>query len=423
MIRKKSQALVKRYDKYIFTGVNLLPNIIESGQGSFVTDVDGNKILDLNAGQFCSIFGHSWPKLNQVFKSQSNKILHTGTNTVTTDLFFAAKEMAEISQEMHSKVIFLSTGAEAIECALRFAKSIKKKNGFACFDNGYHGLSLGSQSVTFGGQWSLPKVEMVYSVKTPLFHELEAQEVKKEVAGSLAEIEKIFHDNHQNIAGFIMEPVISVGGMIFLPKEYCEGIYDLCRKYDIFLVYDECQTGVGRTGKWFSYQHTKVIPDFLVSAKALGAGMPVSCVMFNAQTVDFGNTSVNHFSSHQNDPISAAISLAVINEIRSQKLLKKISKKGDYFLKKLQALSKKYDFIKSPRGQGLMLGFDIYQPGLNSYVEIGQKFAQDLLEKGVMLQSTCHGKTYRLLPNYLVKIKEIDFFIDQLEKSVKNFNL
>lgn len=422
MIRKQSQKLIEKYGEYLFTGVELLPNIVESGKGSFITDVDGNKILDLNAGQFCSIFGHSWPKLDKIFKAQSKKIIHTGTNTISSELFYAGKQISTICEGMQAKTIFLSTGAEAVECALRFAKGVKKKNGFACFANGYHGLSLGSQSVTFGGLWSLPKVEMIYSVNPPSFHEIKAEEIKQVIDKSLAEVETIFQSHAQDIAGFIMEPIISVGGMIYLPNAYAEGIYHLCQKYGILLVYDECQTGIGRTGKWFAYQHSQVVPDIIIVAKALGAGTPVSAVIFNAKTVSFNQTSLNHFSSHQNDPLSAAISMAVIEEISQQNLLVKITKKGDYFLKKLELLSKKYDFIKNPRGLGLMLSFDIFRPNLQSYIELGKEMSKDLLDKGIMLQSTSHGKTYRLLPNYLVKIKEIDFFIEQLEQTIRKFS-
>lgn len=414
MNRSKSKNLFKKFNKYIFSGVNPLPNIIKYGKGSYVVDVDNNNLLDLNAGQFCSIFGHAWPKIDKIITAQSKKIFHTGTNTISQEVLFAAKEISKICIEMDGRAIFLSTGSEAVECALRFAKSIKKKNGFVCFKNGYHGLSLGSQSVTFGGNWALPKVDLIYSLDVPVFHELSIQQTKIAVKKSLNNLERLLILHIENIAGLIMEPVISVGGMNFLTQEYCDGIYSLCKKYNVFLLYDECQTGIGRTGKWFNYQHTNTVPDILISAKAIGLGFPVSIVVFNNSTVDLNLANINHFSSHQNDPISAAIAIEVIKEIREKKLLKKVEKIGKYFLNKLIYLSNECDFIKNPRGKGLMLGFDIYLKNTTSYTELSKLFLDNLLEEGVMLQSTSHGKTYRLLPNYLVSRKEIDFFIEKL---------
>jgi len=415
MITKKSKQLIEDYGNYFFGGIDLVPNVIKEGKGSFVWDIDNNKILDLNAGQFCSIFGHSWSPLNKIVDKQLKKITHTSTQVITPEVLRAARAVSNICDQMEGKVLFLSTGSEAVECALRFAKYIKKKSGFVCFDNGYHGLTLGSQSVTFGGKWAFPKINDIDSITPPVFHELKKTDQQKAIENCLIELEKIFKRKGQNIAGFIMEPVISVGGMNFLTKEYCEGIYKLCKKYNIFLIYDECQTGFGRTGKWFAYQHYNLAPDILISAKGMGAGFPVSMVVFRNSIINSRNIEISQYSSHQNDPLSAVIVSMVIDKINRNNLLDRMKNVGEYFLSKLIGLSKKSDFIKNPRGVGLMLGFDIYKEGLTSYRELGKQFLKDLLDEGVLLQSTSQGRTYRLLPNYYVSKQEIDFFINKLE--------
>lgn len=414
-----SKKMAKDYKKYFFSGVEIIPNIIKKGKGSFIWDIDGNKILDLNAGQFCSIFGHSWSPLGKIVNEQLIKICHTSTQVVTPEVLKAAKNVSEICGNMNGKVLFLSTGSEAVECALRFAKHIKKKSGFVCFDNGYHGLTLGSQSVTFGGKWAFPKVNFIDSITPPVFHELEENDRQKAIIKSLKKLERIFKNKGKNIAGFIMEAVISVGGMNFLTQEYCEGIYKLCKKYNIFLIYDECQTGFGRTGKWFSYQHFNLIPDILVSAKGMGIGFPVSMIVFKNSIINSKNIEINHYSSHQNDPLSAVIVSKVIDEIKNNKLLDHVKNTGKYFLLRLTELSKKYKFIKNPRGMGLMLGFDIFKEGLASYRELGNQFLKDLLSEGILLQSTSQGRTYRLLPNYYVSRPEINFLMDKLEVVIK----
>lgn len=419
MIIKNSKKIAKDYKKYLFTGVGTIPNIIKEGKGSFIWDIDSNKILDLNAGQFCSIFGHSWSPLRKTVNEQLKKICHTSTQVVTPEVLKAVKDVSKICENMNGKVLFLSTGSEAVECALRFAKHIKQKSGFVCFDNGYHGLTLGSQSVTFGGKWASPKINFINSITPPVFHKLEEDDRQKAIIKSLKKLENIFKKKGKNIAGFIMEPVISVGGMNFLTQEYCEGIYKLCKKYNIFLIYDECQTGFGRTGKWFSYQHYNLIPDILVSAKGMGMGFPVSMVVFKNSIINSKKIEINHYSSHQNDPLSAVIVSKVIEEIKNNKLLDRVENTGKYLLLKLRGLSKKYKFIKDPRGMGLMLGFDIFKKGLVSYRELGNEFLKDLLSEGVLLQSTSQGRTYRLLPNYYVSKSEIDFLMKGLEVVIK----
>jgi 4-aminobutyrate aminotransferase-like enzyme len=173
MIVSNSNKMARNYEKYLFSGIETIPNIINKGKGSFIWDVDGNKILDLNAGQFCSIFGHSWPPLRKVVDKQLNKICHTSTQVVTPEVLIASKKVSKICKNMNGKVIFLSTGSEAVECALRFAKHIKHKSGFVCFDNGYHGLTLGSQSVTFGGKWAFPEINSIDFITAPVFHRSE----------------------------------------------------------------------------------------------------------------------------------------------------------------------------------------------------------------------------------------------------------
>lgn len=418
---KTSQDLFNKTKKYLFNSKELLPRVIQKGSGSYLWDIDNHKILDLNAGQFCSIFGNSQANINTVMQRQVQKILHTSTQMITPEVLIAAQKMASICQKMNGKVIFLSTGSEAVECALRFTKHIKNKEGFICFDTGYHGLTLGSQSVTFGGMWAKPKIDSIYIINVPIFHKKSKDKSSVLIKKSIQEIDHLIKTNKDKIAGLIMEPVISIGGMNFLPKEYCEAVYKLCKKYKILLIYDECQTGMGRTGKWFCYQHYNIIPDILVTAKGLGAGFPVSAVIFNGSVIDEDKIKISQYSSHQNDPLSAVIVSEVIKVINQNNLLTSIKDKGEYFLLKLNQLSRKHQFIKYPRGKGLMLGFNIYQKGIKSYRAIGKQFTDDLLKEGVLLQSTCQGEVYRILPNYFISKFDIDYFIKKLELVIKKY--
>lgn len=421
MRKSKSKEISQRYNKYLFATKELIPNVIKRGKGSYVWDLDENKILDLNAGQFCSIFGHAYSEMKQIISEQIDKIVHTSTRVITPEVLVAAEKVSGICSRMNGKVIFLSTGSEAVECALRFAKHIKSKKGIICLETGYHGLTLGSQSVTYGGRWAVPEVDSVKSIPVPIFHEMDKKSSMNSVKTILHDLEEFLKTHKDNFAALIMEPIVSVGGMTILSKEYCEGIYRLCKKYEILLIYDECQTGLGRTGKWFNFQHYNIIPDILIAAKGLGDGFPVSMVVFNADTIDEGQIGILQYSSHQNDPLSGVIVTKVIEVIREKKLFDRINSSGKYLLSKLEYLDATYDFIKYPRGTGLMIGFDIYKLGIQDYRKLGNQFSKDMLDNGVMMQSTCQGRVYRLLPNYFVSKSEIDFFVTVLESVVQKY--
>ena len=173
---------------------------------------------------------------------------------------------------------------------------------------------------------------------------------------------------------------------------------------------------MGRTGKWFAYQQHGVAPDMLITAKALGAGFPVSLVAFKKTLLARSKISISHFSSHQNDPLAGAIVVGVIAEIQEKKLLHRVERIGDFFLQQLRSLSTRTTLLSAPRGMGLMIGFDLSVVGLESYLELGNEFTSRLREEGVLIQSTSHGKTYRILPSYYLTKREVLFCIASIEK-------
>ncbi len=405
---------------HVFNCIERSPMVLTRAKGAYVWDTNDTKYLDLNAGQFCAVLGHTPKSIQKVAARQLKSIAHTSTRTITPAVQQAAEAIWSICPEMKPQSLFLSTGSEAIEAALRYAKHLTGKSEMICFDNGYHGLSLGSQSVTYGGAWATPMVAGVHSITAPIFHELSPGAAKKETTQKLNELEQLLINHADTIAGLIMEPIISVGGMNFLSKEYCQGIARLCRKYGVLLLYDECQTGVGRTGTWFAYQQLGVVPDILITAKALGAGFPVSLVAFAQSVIDQADITINHFSSHQNDPLPCAVVVAVVAEIQQKKLLARVTRIGAYFLDQLEQLSTRNPLLRYPRGQGLMLGFDLHQDGLTSYRELGAQFGAQLTKAGMLLQSTSQGKTYRILPSYYLTKREIDWSIKTLESALRH---
>ncbi len=385
--------------------------IIKSGEGSYLFDRSGKKYLDFNSGQFCTIFGHGNNAVQQKINNANSKLIHTSSGLLSESVIKASAALNTLSGNLKAYCIFLSTGAEAIEFSLRYAKHITRKTGLICFDCGYHGLTLGAQSITFSGKYTIPPVANIYSIPVP-----NENYSIDDIGNILKKTKNILE--HEDIAAVIIEPVVSVGGMIFLSEYFLHELRELCTKYNTLLIFDECQTGFGRLGYWFAYQKYSIIPDMVVTAKGIGLGYPVSTVLFNETVVKSMDSSMTHYSSHQNDAFAANIILTGIEFINKKNILKQVQETGKYFLKKLQDLAAVNINVFNPRGQGLMLGIDLKEITNTDSRTVYQRLAQLLLEKGIIIQGTKGGRVLRFLPDYLIKQKDIDFGLNCISECI-----
>lgn len=395
--------------KYLIPVIPFSDITITSGHGNYIFDSEGNKYLDLNSGQFCAIFGHSNYQLLNKINNVSNKIIHTATNMLSEEVLLCAENINRISGAMNAYSIILSTGSEVVEFCLRYAKYIKKKTGIVCFDKGYHGLTLGSQSVTYSGIYARPAVNDIYPFPVPdTFIDEKTLEEKAN------EFEKILAD-HNNIAAVLMEPVVSVGGMAFPPPKWFQYVREICDTYNVLLVFDECQTGFGRLGNWFAYQKYNVVPDMVAVAKGIGQGYPVALTMFRDTLIPDKSFEMTHYSSHQNDPFAANVINRGIEYIEENNLLEQVCYKGEYFKEKLMILEHSNIHIKNARCSGLMLGVDLWFDGLEDYRSIAKVLYNAMLKRNVIIQSTNAGKTLRFLPSYIIELSEIDDALHTLD--------
>ena len=389
---------------YLFEVAPYNPVILDHGDGNWVYDVDNKKYLDLNSGQFCLSFGHNDKGLQEVVLNQLKKIYHTNTSTLTPEVFKACKDMADITGGSLTKTMFLSTGSEANECAFRYSRFLTGKNTIIALKNGYHGLTLGSQRLTMSGIWARP----MNNEKEAFIESYEPKNVR-------SQMQEILREHENDVAAVIVEPVLGVGGIVVPDNEFFVELRKVCNENNIILIFDECQTGFGRTGEWFAYQKIGVEPDILVCAKAMGLGFAVSSVTFSKELAEKIEGKIIHFSSHQNDPLSCSIVSYVIKTVKEKNLLERNKTNGRYLLDRLNELARKCRLISNPRGNGLMLCFDLDDDIFKKYPDIYKKFQARMLEEGVLLQAVRRGQTYRLLPGYLITKEEIDFLINKLE--------
>lgn len=393
-------------DNYLIPVIPFHEQIISRGEGSYIYDNKGRRYLDLNSGQFCAILGHSNHEFAEKISEIAGNLVHTSSGMLSEAVLKTAKKMNKISGEMDARSIFLSTGAEAVEFAIRYAKHITGKNGLVCFDKGYHGLTLGTQSITFGGKYACPDVRGVIS--TPVPSDLDEQDC-------IINIEKQISENKDLLAAVVMEPIVSVGGMLYPGSDYFKAVRELCNKNDVLLIFDESQTGFGRTGAWFCYQDMHVIPDMVICSKGIGMGYPVSAVLFHGRLMS-KTISMTHYSSHQNDPFAAGIVEFGIDYIEKKDLLHANKKNGQLFLSKLTALLNEKNFYRNPRGRGMMLGLDLYIPDVDNYRPVYANLYHQAAEFGVLLQGTDGGRVLRFLPDYLITEQDMDLCIDALKR-------
>lgn len=399
-------------DNHLIPIIHFAEEVMHSGKGSYLYDVEGKKYLDLNSGQFCTALGHSNKEiLDRVFE-KGRKLIHTASNIVSDEVVSCSNLLNELSGEMDAYSILLSTGSEAVEFCMRYAKFIKGKDGVVCFDKGYHGLTLGSQSITFGGKFTKPHVENVASVKVP--------ETDDEAKASIEALDSILCSGEY--AAVMLEPIVSVGGMIYPPDSWFKGLRETCDKHDVLLVFDESQTGFGRTGEWFAYQTYGTIPDMVVLAKSVGLGFPVSVAMFKGELMpENGLYAMSHYSSHQNDSLAASVINEAVSYMKKEKVLEGIKEKGDYFLYKLKELENRNEHILKARGKGLMLGCEIDYEGITDYRPVYAELYDRMMKNGVIIQGTNGGHTLRFLPDYLISHEDIDFAVNTLDRVLNDF--
>jgi acetylornithine/succinyldiaminopimelate/putrescine aminotransferase len=402
----------KGFYKYVFQATQHIDPILTKGKGSWVWDTNKKRYLDLNAGQFCVVLGHSNKKFNKLIRKSLNKLVHTNTNALSSTVLKASEELSRTTFGLFKKSIFLSTGAEANEFALRYAKFINNREIVLSLGEGYHGLTYLTQGLSSEGAWAIPKVESAISLLTPNSVHFDSTIILDSKNDLIEKIERY----KEKVSAVIIEPILGTSGIIEIPKDYLVNLRQLCDKYSIILIFDECQTGFGRTGSWYAYQTLEVVPDVLCLSKALGNGFPVASVSFRDGLIDKVEGKITHFSSHQNDPLAADIIAFNIKYIQKNDLLARVSSIGHYLIKELNIVSEETKGIVNVRGKGLMIGFDLAPIFHDDLRGNSQKLIKAMENEGVLLQVVRKGLTFRVLPNYHIKRGEIDFFIKALNK-------
>lgn len=400
---------------------------VTKGEGCYLWSEDGRKILDFASGVAVCNLGHNHPKVVEAAEKQMKELIHGGHNVVYYESYVRLAERLVELTGGDTMVYFSNSGAEANEGAIKLAKYVTKRPGIIAFRGSFHGRTLATTSLTSSSsayrknyEGLLPSVyfaEYPYLYRTP--YEMKDGKCPKEY---FEQFENIFHTliDPSMVAAIMMEPVQGEGGYIVPDKEFVQYVREICDKYGILLIFDEVQSGMGRTGKLFAYEHFGVKPDILTSAKGIANGFPLSAVIGKKEIMEQWPAGA-HGGTFGGNPVACAAANAVLDELTDGGMLDNAAEMGDYFKEKLFALQKKYhSVIGDVRGLGLMLAMEMVHPDKTPDADITTAIRTKALEKGLLLLGcgTNHNIVRFIAPT-IVTEKEIDIAINIIDECLK----
>lgn len=401
----KKEDLVSRASKVLSPAMAHYTTLnVEKGRGAYLITYDGKKYLDFACGMAVTSLGHCHPKVVAAAVKQCETLIHANAGIVYYEANIRlAEKLAQVCPGGLSMTFFCQSGAEAIEGALKAAKYVKNKPGIIAFQGGFHGRTLGALSVTTSKQKFRDRYE-------PLLPEVFIAPYSS--PASLGEVEKFL--KNQRIAGILVEPVQGEGGYIVPQKDFLIGLRSLCNKYDALLIFDEVQTGFGRTGKLFASQNFEVYPDIMAVAKSIASGFPLGAVI-GREPVMKAWAPGSHGSTMSGNPVSCAAGLATLDIIEKEGLVENAAKMGAYLRSKLAKIKEDNPAIVDVRGLGLMIGVEFKD------AEAVTKVREHCLSKQLILVSCgTRDQVIRFIPPLIVTKEQIDTASNTFEEAVKS---
>jgi len=367
-----TQETIELFNKYVIANYLRLPKVIVRGQGCYIYDADGKEILDMFPGWAVSGIGHCHPKVVEAIRKQAGVLLHIDNTFYSEPQGRLAKLLSE--RAFGGKSFFCNSGAEANEAALKLARiaTAKEKYKFITAQGSFHGRTFATVTAT-----AQPKYHEGFLPLLPGFIYVPFNDI--------AALEKAFTDE---VAAVMVEPIQGEGGINVATKEYLQAIRRLCDENAAVMILDEVQTGIGRTGKWFAYQHYDIVPDIITMAKALGGGMSIGAMMAGNE-IAASLVPGKHASTFGGNAIACAAAIAVVEAIEEEGLLENASLLGEYTKDRLNKLKERHSIIDHVRGIGLMIGIQLTGPG--------KEIVDKCLAKGLRINCT-NDTVLRFMP-------------------------
>lgn len=390
------KAIIEETEKYYLPVFGRYPMVMELGQGCRVWDNEGNEYVDAFAGIAVNSLGYNHPVLVKAISEQAAKLMHC-SNLYYTEIQAKALRVVAEATGM-DRIFFANCGAEGNEGAMKLARKygVSKattKYKIISADESFHGRTFDTLAATGHDYYHVG-----YGPLSP-----------GHVLVPYGDIKALEAQMDDDVCAVLLEPIQGEGGVHVPSDEYLQQVRALCDKHDALLIFDEVQTGVARTGKWFAYMHSGVKPDILTFAKGIGGGFPVAGFAVPERLAHVFKPG-DHGGTFGGNPLACAAVYATLTTIKSEGLVDKVAEKGEYFKNELRKLQKKYpDKVTDVRGCGLMLGMEVAGEG--------KPIVESCLANNVIVNCTA-GNVIRIVPPLIISREEIDIVVAALDKAL-----
>jgi len=397
----KLEMIKEKDNKYFMNTYSPYDVAFERGEGSCLYDTEGKKYIDFLAGIAVNALGYNNPLINRAIKKQIN-------NVILISNYFYSEQRGLLAEQLikgthFGKAFFSNSGAEANECAIKLVRKYMKVNGmpekFRIITalNSFHGRTLATVTATGQKKYNEPFAPLPEGFSYVPFNDIDA--LKEALSG-------------KDVAAFMIECIQGEGGVLPATQEYLKAAREITKKNKQLLIFDEIQTGAGRTGTFYGYKHYNIKPDIITLAKAIGGGLPISATLATDKAASAFNKG-DHGTTYGANPLTCAVAYAVVKKLKSKAMLDYVNEVGGYFKNKLEEL-KSYSFIKEVRGLGLMLGVVLDERVKTKEIVI------KMLEKGFIL-NTCGNNVLRFVPPLIIKKEEIDEMLISLKTVLDSY--
>lgn len=427
----KAKELIDRRHQIVPEAVSYgVPTFVESAKGALIRDVDGNQFIDFAGAIGVNNIGHCDESVVNALHDQVDKYIHTGFNVMMYDPYIEfAERLASLAPgSFDKKVMFLNSGAEAIENAIKVAKKATGRPAVVSFTGGFHGRTLLTMSLT--GKIKPYKYEFgpfapeVYHADYPYYYRKPESMTKDDYnAYLIEEMEKFFITEvpADEVAAVVMEPVQGESGFIIPDKAFVQGIRDICKKHGILFIADEIQTGFGRTGKYFAMEHFDVEPDLITVSKSMAAGLPISGVIGRQELLDAaGGGELG--GTYCGSPLGCRAGLAVLDAMEEQNINERAVHVGEQVMERFKAFSEKFDCVGEYRGLGAMCALEFVES--RETKEPAKQLTADILKeahkRGVIpLKAGVYDNVVRLLMPLVITDEQLQEGLDVLEEAIE----
>lgn len=416
--------LLARRNAAVARGVGNMHNLFaERADNAEVWDVEGNRYIDFAGGIAVLNTGHRHPKIMQAVAAQMEHYTHTCFQVMPYEPYVALAERlnALAPGDDAKKTLFLTTGAEAVENAVKIARAYTRRSAIIAFSGGYHGRTI----MTLGLTGKVQPYKLGFGpfpaeiFHAPFPHALQGVTVDQ----SLVAVEELFKTEvePQRVAAIIIEPVQGEGGFYITPNEFLQGLRRICDQHGILLIADEIQTGFGRTGTLFAMEHSGVVPDLTTIAKSLAGGFPLSAVIGRAEVMDaVGPGGLG--GTYAGNPLACAAALAVLDIFEEEGLLERSRNLGEQLRARLNEMAAKFSCIGEVRGLGAMVAIELFKDGERRQPDsdLTKALVAQAAEQGLILLSCgINGNVVRILVPLTASPEIVDEGLDIIERSLE----